>query len=72
MSIADDVALIKRGCEELINEEELIARLRKDQPLNIKTGFDPTAPDIHLGHAVLIHKMQHFQQLGHNVIFFNR
>lgn len=69
MSIADDVALIKRGCEELINEEELIARLKKAQPLNIKTGFDPTAPDIHLGHTVLIHKMQHFQQLGHNVIF---
>ncbi|ACV69490.1 tyrosyl-tRNA synthetase [Desulfohalobium retbaense DSM 5692] len=63
------VELIRRGSEEIINEEELLERLRGDRPLTIKAGFDPTAPDLHLGHTVLIQKLKHFQELGHNVVF---
>ncbi len=54
---------------EILPEEELIAKLKKGRPLRVKTGFDPTAPDLHLGHTVLIQKMKHFQELGHEVIF---
>ncbi len=61
--------LIKRGAVEIISEEELIERLREGRPLRVKAGFDPTAPDLHLGHTVLIEKMRQFQQLGHEVIF---
>jgi tyrosyl-tRNA synthetase len=60
---------IARGAEEIIQREELVARLAKGKPLRVKTGFDPTAPDLHLGHTVLINKMRHFQDLGHHVMF---
>jgi tyrosyl-tRNA synthetase len=61
--------LIKRGSSEILLEAELIERLAKGKPLHIKAGFDPTAPDLHLGHTVLINKMRHFQDLGHTVTF---
>ncbi|MFT5133317.1 MAG: tyrosyl-tRNA synthetase [Gammaproteobacteria bacterium] len=60
---------IGRGAEEIIQVDELVARLKKGKPLRVKTGFDPTAPDLHLGHTVLINKMRHFQDLGHHVMF---
>ena len=61
--------LIKRGSSEILLEAELITRLAERKPLRIKAGFDPTAPDLHLGHTVLINKMRHFQDLGHEVTF---
>jgi tyrosyl-tRNA synthetase len=61
--------LIKRGAVEIVPEEELVAKLKKGRALRIKAGFDPTAPDLHLGHTVLIQKMKQFQDLGHEVIF---
>ena len=60
---------IKKGLAELIREEELRERLKLGRPLRVKAGFDPTAPDLHLGHTVLLRKMKHFQDLGHTVIF---
>ncbi|WP_137939261.1 tyrosine--tRNA ligase [Chitinivorax sp. B] len=60
---------IKRGCEELLIEAELLEKLKSGRPLRIKAGFDPTAPDLHLGHTVLLNKMRQFQELGHQVIF---
>lgn len=63
------LAIIKRGAEELLIEQELIEKLEKGAPLRIKAGFDPTAPDLHLGHTVLINKLRHFQDLGHHVLF---
>ena len=60
---------IKRGCDELLLEDELQAKLERGKPLKIKAGFDPTAPDPHLGHTVLINKMRQFQQLGHHIMF---
>lgn len=69
VSIDDQLQLIKRGYVELINEESLRKKLSNEKPLIVKAGFDPTAPDLHLGHTVLIHKLRHFQQLGHNVTF---
>ncbi|MDA9154268.1 tyrosine--tRNA ligase [Gammaproteobacteria bacterium] len=65
----DNLNLIKRGIDELLNEAELISKLKSKKQLVIKAGFDPTAPDLHLGHTVLINKLRHFQQLGHKVIF---
>jgi len=62
-------AEIKRGAEEILLEDELLAKLKTGKPLKIKAGFDPTAPDLHLGHTVLINKLRQFQQLGHEVIF---
>ncbi|TWX69269.1 tyrosine--tRNA ligase [Colwellia sp. C1TZA3] len=62
-------AEIKRGAEEILLEDELLAKLKLGKPLKIKAGFDPTAPDLHLGHTVLINKLRQFQQLGHEVIF---
>ncbi|MEE2025323.1 tyrosine--tRNA ligase [Alkalimonas mucilaginosa] len=62
-------AELKRGCEEILLEDELIAKLKQGKPLKIKAGFDPTAPDLHLGHTVLINKLRTFQQYGHEVIF---
>ncbi len=62
-------AEIKRGSDEILIEEELIEKLKTGKPLKIKAGFDPTAPDLHLGHTVLINKLRVFQQLGHEVIF---
>ena len=63
------LAIIKRGSDELLIEAELIEKLKKNVPLRIKAGFDPTAPDLHLGHTVLINKLRHFQDLGHHVLF---
>ncbi|MBA1287471.1 tyrosine--tRNA ligase [Pseudomonas japonica] len=68
-SIDEQLALIKRGAEEVLVEAELIEKLKRGQPLRIKAGFDPTAPDLHLGHTVLINKLRQFQDLGHQVIF---
>jgi tyrosyl-tRNA synthetase len=62
-------AEIKRGAEEILLEDELLEKLKTGKPLKIKAGFDPTAPDLHLGHTVLINKLRQFQQLGHEVIF---
>lgn len=71
--VEDQVAYIKKGLAELIREEELrerlIASAKTNRPLRVKAGFDPTAPDLHLGHTVLLRKMKHFQDLGHTVIF---
>ena len=67
--INQSLAIIKRGCDELLIEQELIEKLKKGIPLRIKAGFDPTAPDLHLGHTVLINKLRHFQDLGHKVLF---
>jgi tyrosyl-tRNA synthetase len=61
--------LIKRGAEEIIDEQELREKIRRKGKLRIKAGFDPTAPDLHLGHTVLIQKLKHFQEMGHEVIF---
>ena len=69
MDIIKQVEIIKRGCVELLKEEELIEKLKKKKTLTVKAGFDPTAPDIHLGHTVLLRKMRQFQDLGHKVIF---
>ena len=63
------LALIRRGADEIIREDELLKKLARGSPLRVKTGFDPTAPDLHLGHTVLINKMRHFQELGHHVMF---
>lgn len=63
------MAIIKRGVAELIDENELRKKIARGTPLRIKVGFDPTAPDLHLGHTVVMHKMRHFQELGHHVIF---
>ena len=65
----EDLNLIKRGIDELISEDELLAKLKSKKQLVVKAGFDPTAPDLHLGHTVLINKLRHFQQLGHQIIF---
>jgi tyrosyl-tRNA synthetase len=68
-SIDEALAVIKRGVDEVLPEEELIEKLKLGRPLRIKAGFDPTAPDLHLGHAVLINKLRQFQDLGHEVMF---
>lgn len=68
-SIDQSIALISRGCEELLKVDELREKLALGRPLRIKAGFDPTAPDLHLGHTVLLNKLRHFQDLGHQVIF---
>ena len=68
-SVEEQLAVIKRGAEEVLVESELISKLEKGTPLRVKAGFDPTAPDLHLGHTVLINKLRQFQDLGHQVIF---
>ncbi len=68
-TVNEQLSLIKRGAVEIIQEKELKAKLEEKKPLIIKSGFDPTAPDIHLGHTVLLRKMRHFQDLGHKVVF---
>ena len=68
-SVDESLALIKRGAEEILVEEELVKKLKLGRPLKIKAGFDPTAPDLHLGHTVLINKLRQFQELGHEVLF---
>ncbi len=67
--INQQLAIIKRGADELLIEAELVEKLKKGKPLRIKAGFDPTAPDLHLGHTVLINKLRQFQELGHHVLF---
>ena len=67
--INQQLAVIKRGADELLIEAELVEKLKKGVPLRIKAGFDPTAPDLHLGHTVLINKLRQFQELGHQVLF---
>lgn len=67
--VSQAFAEIKRGAEEILLESELLEKLKTGKPLKIKAGFDPTAPDLHLGHTVLINKLRQFQQLGHEVIF---
>lgn len=69
IDINQQLALIKRGADELLIEAELVEKLKKGVPLRIKAGFDPTAPDLHLGHTVLINKLRQFQELGHHVLF---
>lgn len=69
VTVAQALELIKRGADELIVEEELVRKLARGKPLRIKLGLDPTAPDLHLGHTVVINKLRHFQQLGHQVQF---
>jgi len=69
VSIDDQLALIRRGSVEILEESELRAKLAKGRPLRVKAGFDPTAADLHLGHTVLIRKLEHFQRLGHEVVF---
>lgn len=65
----DQLALIKRGCDDILLDEELVERLASGRSLRIKAGFDPTAPDLHLGHTVLINKLRQFQSLGHEILF---
>ena len=69
IDIERQMALIKRGVAELIDEGELRKKLERGTPLRVKVGFDPTAPDLHLAHPVVMHKRRHFQELGHQVIF---
>jgi tyrosyl-tRNA synthetase len=69
VSSAEALALIGRGADEILKPEDLEARLKLGRPLRVKAGFDPTAPDLHLGHTVLLNKMRQFQDLGHQVIF---
>ncbi|UKE47509.1 MULTISPECIES: tyrosine--tRNA ligase [Xanthomonas translucens group] len=68
-TIEESLALIGRGADEILKREELEARLHAGRPLRVKAGFDPTAPDLHIGHTVLLNKMRQFQQLGHQAIF---
>jgi len=69
VDVERSMQVIRRGCDELLVDAELIARLKSGRPLRIKAGFDPTAPDLHLGHTVLINKLRHFQDLGHHIMF---
>ena len=69
MDIDKQMELIRRGAVDIIDEAELRKKLARGKPLRVKAGFDPTAPDLHLGHSVLIQKLKHFQELGHEVIF---
>ena len=68
-SVEEQLELIQRGADEILVEKELVAKLKEGRPLRIKAGFDPTAPDLHLGHTVLINKLRQFQELGHEVLF---
>src|SRR6201984_1847426 len=65
----DQLAELRRGTSEVLVEAELVRKLRRGKPLRVKAGFDPTAPDLHLGHTVLLNKMRQFQQFGHTVTF---
>ena len=65
----ESLELIKRGIDEVLTEDDLVSKLKSKKQLIIKVGFDPTAPDLHLGHTVILNKMRHFQELGHKVVF---
>lgn len=69
VDVERSLQLIKRGCDELLIEADLVERVKSGKQLRVKAGFDPTAPDLHLGHTVLINKLRHFQDLGHQVMF---
>lgn len=69
IEINQALAIIKRGADELLIEQELVEKLKTGKPLRVKAGFDPTAPDLHLGHTVLLNKLRQFQELGHQVLF---
>jgi tyrosyl-tRNA synthetase len=69
IEINDQLEVIKRGCDELLVEAELIEKLKTGRPLRVKAGFDPTAPDLHVGHTVLINKLRQLQDLGHHILF---
>jgi tyrosyl-tRNA synthetase len=69
LPVSEQLPYLKKGFVEIIREEDLAERLKLGRPLRIKAGFDPTAPDLHLGHTVLLRKMKHFQDMGHTVIF---
>lgn len=68
-STKEAMELIKRGAAEVIPEDVLLKRLGEGRPLRVKAGFDPTAPDLHLGHTVLLNKLKQFQDLGHRALF---
>lgn len=68
-TVEEQLAIIKRGADSVIVEQELVEKLKRNKPLRIKAGFDPTAPDLHLGHAVLLNKLRMLQDLGHQIVF---
>jgi tyrosyl-tRNA synthetase len=68
-TIDETLSIIRRGTEEILVEEELVEKLKSGRPLRVKAGFDPTAPDLHLGHTVLLNKMRQLQDLGHEILF---
>src|SRR6188474_2477869 len=68
-SIDEALEIIRRGTDEILIEEELVEKLKSGRPLKVKAGFDPTAPDLHLGHTVLLNKMRQLQDLGHHILF---
>src|SRR3982750_1540617 len=68
-SPSEQLVIAKRGADELLVEHEFLDRLKKGRPLRVKLGMDPTAPDLHLGHTVVINKLRQFQQLGHQALF---
>ncbi len=68
MNVIEQLSELKRGIVDIVSEDELVAKLKKNRPLRVKVGFDPTAPDIHLGHTVVLQKMRQFQDAGHDVI----
>ena len=65
----ESLELIKRGIDEVLTEDDLVSKLKSKKQLTVKVGFDPTAPDLHFGHTVILNKMRHFQDLGHKVVF---
>ena len=69
MDIQQQLAVIKKGVDEILLEQELVEKLKLNRPLRVKAGFDPTAPDLHLGHVVLLTKMRQLQDLGHHIHF---
>lgn len=69
VSMAETLQIIKRGAQEILVEDELVQKLQRGKPLRVKAGFDPTAPDLHLGHTVLLNKLRQFQDLGHEAVF---
>ncbi len=69
MDVEGSMELIRRGAEEIIEEKEMKEKLKRGTPLRVKAGFDPSAPDLHLGHTVLIQKLKHFQEIGHHILF---
>ena len=68
-ALKEQLEIVKRGCDELLIEAELVEKLKSGRPLRVKAGFDPTAPDLHLGHTVLINKLRQLQDLGHHIVF---